>query len=99
MARSVRYHPLFESDVRNAADWYDGRSPGLGTDFVFRVRATVDRLLADPARHSTAEFGIRYLPVERFPYIVFYDLTEVEVLVVGVMHTSQESEKWFANRE
>lgn len=98
MARSVRYHPLFESDVLNAADWYDRRNPDLGADFVVRIRRSVDQLVSDPERRSTAELGIRYWPVERFPYVVFYDPTELEVLAVGAMHTSQESRKWLAGR-
>jgi hypothetical protein len=37
MGRSLRYHPLFASDVLAAAEWYDGRLPDLGADFVTRV--------------------------------------------------------------
>lgn len=44
MAKSLRYHPEFESDVRDAADWYDQRSPNLGSDFVARMsRASEER--------------------------------------------------------
>jgi hypothetical protein len=42
MARSFRYHPLFDSDVLYAAEWYDGRQPNLGFDFVVRVRRAVE---------------------------------------------------------
>jgi toxin ParE1/3/4 len=98
MARSVRYHPLFEFDVLNAAEWYDGRQPNLGSDFVVRVRIAVHQLLADPERSSSVEYGIRYCPVQRFPHVVFYDLTESEVLILGVMHTAQESAKWLYRR-
>ncbi|WP_084428285.1 type II toxin-antitoxin system RelE/ParE family toxin [Roseimaritima ulvae] len=99
MARSLRYHPLFDSDVLNAAEWYDGRQATLGTDFVTRVRTTVDHLIADPERRTTIDYGVRYWPVERFPYVVFYDLTESELLLLGVMHVSQDSEKWLARRK
>jgi hypothetical protein len=34
MDRPVRYHPLFDCDVREAAGWYDRRSAGLGDAFV-----------------------------------------------------------------
>ena len=98
MARSLRYHPLFYSDVLNAAEWYDGRQANLGSDFVTRVRMTVDQLIADPERRTSIDYGVRYWPVERFPYVVFYDLTESELLVLGVMHTSQDSEKWLSRR-
>jgi hypothetical protein len=89
---------LFNSDVLNAAEWYDGRHSKLGSDFVARVRTTVDQLIADPDRRTSIDYGVRYWPVERFPYVVFYDLTESELLVLGVMHTSQDSEKWLSRR-
>jgi plasmid stabilization system protein ParE len=98
MARSLRYHPLFDSDVLDAAEWYDRRQPNLGSDFLARVRRTVNRLIADPERRTSLEFGVRYWPVERFPYVVFYDVTESEVLVLGVMHTSRDSKKWLSRR-
>ena len=96
MARSLRYHPLFDCDVLNAAEWYDGRQPKLGWDFVARVRRAVDQLIADPERRTSIEYGVRYWPVQRFPYVVLYDLTESEVLILGVMHVSQESDKWLS---
>lgn len=98
MARSLRYHPLFDSDVLNAAAWYDERQPQLGSDFVVRVERAVSQMMADPDRRTSADYGVRYWPVERFPYVVFYDLTDTELLVLGVMHTSQESRKWLAVR-
>lgn len=98
MARSLRYHPRFDSDVLNAAEWYDGRQRTLGSDFVARVRIAVDQLTADPEGRTSIDYGVRYWPVERFPYVVFYDLTESELLLLGVMHTSQDSEKWLSRR-
>lgn len=97
-ARSLRYHPLFDSDVLNAAEWYDERQPNLGADFLGRVRKAVDQMVADPDRRTVVDYGVRYWPVERFPYVAFHELTETEVLVLGVMHTSQESQKWLAHR-
>ena len=41
MGRRVRYHPLFDCDVREAARWYDQRSAGLGDAFVEVVRQGV----------------------------------------------------------
>ena len=98
MARSIRYHSGFDSDVIHAAAWYDERQPGLGSDFLARVRRTVSELIKDPRRRSAVDLGIRYWPVKRFPYVVFYDFTDTEIMVLGVMHTSQDSEKWQARR-
>lgn len=98
MARSIRYHSAFDSDVVRAAEWYDDRQLGLGSDLVARVRKAVAELIQDPERRSAVNFGIRYWPVERFPYVVFYDFTDSEILVLGVLHTAQDSEKWRARR-
>lgn len=49
----LRYHPLFDSVVLDAAEWYDGRQPNLGADFLARVRKAVNRLIADPERRTS----------------------------------------------
>ena len=98
MARSLRYHPLFSSDVLDAAEWYDGRQSTLGSDFVARVQTTVHQLITDPVRRTPVDYGVRYWPIERFPYVVFFDLTNSELLVLGVMHTSQNAKKWLSRR-
>ncbi|MFN5466677.1 MAG: type II toxin-antitoxin system RelE/ParE family toxin [Pirellulaceae bacterium] len=99
MSRSLRYHPLFEHDLLSAAEWYDERNPILGDDFLVRVRGAIEDLTTDPKRRASIDFGIRYWPVQRFPYVVFYDLFDSEILILGVMHTSQEPSKWLAQRK
>ncbi|MCO8123043.1 hypothetical protein NHH03_14940 [Stieleria sp. TO1_6] len=82
----------------DASEWYDRRQLLLGADFVVRVQKAIGQLSSDPTRRTSVEHGVRYWPVERFPYVVFFDFTETEVLVLGVMHTSQESKKWLSRR-
>ncbi len=99
MSRALRYHPLFDSDVLNAATWYDGRHPELGSDFVVRVRRAVEQMTADPESRTASDFGVRYWPVQRFPYVVLFDLTKSEILILGVMHTAQDATKWLLQRQ
>ena len=80
MVRSVRYHPLFDSDVLAAALWYDARQEGLGSDFVKRVRYATSALIADPERRTSVDYGLRYWPIVRFPDVVFYDLTDTPTI-------------------
>ncbi len=70
MAKNIRYHPEFDSDVLAAADWYDQRQADLGTDFVTNVPKAVSDLIADPVRRTLMKYGIRYWPIGRFPYVV-----------------------------
>jgi plasmid stabilization system protein ParE len=94
MARTLRYHPLFDCDVREAAGWYDRRSPGLGDAFVDLVARSVDEIIADPQRFAASVSGCRYARVRRFPYVVMFDLVGDELLIIGVLHTARSIEKW-----
>jgi len=94
MARTLRYHPLFDCDVREAAGWYDRRSPGLGDAFVDLVRQSAADVISDPGRFALSPAGCRYARVSRFPYVVIFDVTEHELQLLGVLHTARSMEKW-----
>ena len=98
MARRLVYHPLFEQDVIEAANWYDGRSTGLGDAFISNVKATVAQVAADPDRFASTLLGVRYWRVERFPYIVLFDVLESQINFPGVLHTARAIEKWREKR-
>ena len=92
----TRYHPLFDRDVREAADWYDRRSPGLGERFVDAVREAVDRVIEDPESFAPSSAGICYVTTERFPYVVLFDIVEESLIILGVLHTARSMDKWRA---
>lgn len=98
MDRRVRYHPLFDCDVIQAANWYDDRSAGLGDAFSANARIATESVIADPERFGRTHVGLRYARVERFPYIVVFDLTDSELLLLGVLHTARSIEKWRQDR-
>lgn len=98
MARTVRYHPLFDCDVREAADWYEQRSTGLGDSFSAAARRTTMTIIENPDVFASTELGIRYLRLKRFPYIVLFDVHADELLLIGVLHTARSIEKWRTKR-
>lgn len=98
MARTVRYHPLFECDVIEAANWYDDRAAGLGEAFIANARAAAESAIASPDRFGTTPLGLRYVRVKRFPYVVLFDLSEQELLMLGVLHTARSMDKWRRER-
>ncbi len=94
MDKDITYHPLFHCDVMEAANWYDRRSAGLGDAFATNVKSTVAEIIDDPDRFAATPMGLRYLRVERFPYLVLFDVTEEQVCFLGVLHTARSIEKW-----
>lgn len=94
MARKIRYHPLFECDAREAAGWYDRRSPGLGDVFIDLVEHSVNEIIARPESFAIHPSGCRFARIPRFPYVVLFDLNENELQMFGVLHTARSMEKW-----
>lgn len=53
-----------------------------------------NEVIADPNRFSTLTHGVRYARVQRFPYLVLFELEDEELRVLGVLHTARSIEKW-----
>ncbi len=81
------------------ARWYGEHSVTVGADFIARTYRAVTWIIDDPERRNPSDYGIRYWPVERFPYVVFYDVVGREILIVGVMHRPLDAEKFRKRRE
>jgi hypothetical protein len=62
------------------------------------VAEAVGLLIQDPERRGAGEFGVRYWPLRKFPFVVFYDVTGDAILIIGVMHTARDAEKWILRR-
>jgi hypothetical protein len=66
LSRSIRITPLAEADIERAQDDYETREQGLGNRFVLQVRATLDRIAANPSNiRSSPARATRGAPVWR----------------------------------
>lgn len=86
--------PEAAKDLAEAYDWYEGRRPGLGEDFLGCVDASVRMICRIPEMYPTAYESYRRGLVRRFPYAVFYEYSGETVTVFAVFHTSLDPQKW-----
>ena len=72
MSHELRITSRAEADIATAFDWYEQRVPGLGTDFVRCVDATISLAHRSPQlfRQRHAEHRLAMTP--RFPYAVYF---------------------------
>lgn len=96
MKLPIRLLPEARAEFADAADWYDRQRPGLGVDFVTRVRSVLDRIATDPQRHAAVYEDVRKASVPRFPYVVLYREDAGELIVISVFHTSRDPSTWQA---
>jgi len=84
-----------ETELLSAMLFYEDRNEGLGRDFYDRVSDTMAAIGRDPQRYPVYEGKpssriFRRAPVERFPYIVVYQVRQDETLVVALAHSNRE---------
>lgn len=72
-------------DVRTAKDWYDRKVAGLGDEFADLFFSTALGLPSVSLHHAIDETGYRPIRMPRFTAVIYYDLSDSEIVVVGVL--------------
>ncbi len=73
MGRAVQFHPLFATDIAEAAEWYDACGPGLGDRFCDAVKDSLSTIIADPDANPVLDGSMRYRQLRRFPFLIVYE--------------------------
>jgi len=85
-----------QDDLRQACHWYEEQRPGLGPRFEAAVEAVLERALRMPNSFPAALVDFRRATVRRFPYDIYYRITERQLVVVLVFHTARDPESAIA---
>lgn len=83
-----------ETEIDEAAAFYDQRAAGLGLRFVLAVRRCLDVIERDPGRFPVRYGHRRHALVGDFPYSVIYRWLEPEIRVLAVAHTRRHPTYW-----
>ena len=94
MAANLVIAPEAEQDLDEAYAWYEDRRIGLGEEFLSSVDACIQFICRNPEIREVVHKSYRRALVRRFPYAVFYEYLEGQVVVYSVFHTAREPEKW-----
>ena len=96
MKRKTRVLPGARAEYADATEWYEDRRPGLGKEFAAAVHAAFreieERPLAWPHWQRLPEY--RYFVMNRFPYTVFYRVTDDELEITAVAHGKRRPGYW-----
>jgi plasmid stabilization system protein ParE len=94
MKLPVAVNPGASLEVREAHAWYEEQSPGLGEGFEAALHACFEEMRQRPYAFPLVTEHARRASVARFPYLVFYEVTEAEIIVHSVSHTSRNPDVW-----
>jgi plasmid stabilization system protein ParE len=96
MNRQLILRPEAESDIAEAAEWYDQQRVGLSSQFRSALDRTFASIEENPRLNALVYRGLRRALVRRFPFGVFYVLHNEAPVVVAVFHTARDPRLWRA---
>ena len=85
-------------DLREAFEWYEARSTGLGFEFLRAARAALALIERSPEQFPVVLDDIRRAHLLRFPYAVYYFLDDERIVVIACAHGRQHPRRWSSRR-
>lgn len=97
MRRTLEFRPSAREEFDDAANWYEEQQDGLRSEFVYAVDAALQRVVDNPLSFPIVEGSkIRRALVSKFPYAIFFETDDGQVLVYAIFHTSRNPMIWRA---
>lgn len=75
--------------TKNAYDWYEEQKPGLGEEFLDELDGIYNKLSSHPEYFGKVKKNFRQAALQRFPFVIVYEIIKTEVVVFAVFHTSR----------
>ena len=92
--RPLLVRPLAEADVQSAYLWYETQAEGLGHEFLRAVDACFAAIERWPEAYPVVYKRYRRALLRRFPYIVYYSVSDAAIEVVACTHGRQHPTRW-----
>lgn len=96
---SLRIAAAAEYEIKEAALWYDDQQSGLGDQFATACYDAIEQIEVQPDRFGRMETirsrrDIRRCVLQKFPYIIVYEIIQDDIFVLAVSHASRRPNYW-----
>lgn len=82
-------------DLQGAYDYYEEQRAGLGDEFLKAINERIAYIKKFPLHFNKVEQEFRQTLIERFPYLIIYELSGSEIIVYAFFHCSRNPRKKF----
>ncbi|MBO1347320.1 MAG: type II toxin-antitoxin system RelE/ParE family toxin [Hormoscilla sp. GUM202] len=112
MTYNILIQPEAELDLIEAYNWYEERSQGLGDEFITAVDICLSLIQRNPLSYpvvavspgndkstkgETQDEQFHRALVRRFPYEIFYRISDETIVVLACFH-GRRNPQWWQNR-
>jgi toxin ParE1/3/4 len=93
MPYKIEIRTLATIEIIEAYDWYEMQREGLGAEFLEELEHLYEVLLNNPHTYSYYEEPVRQGKINRFPYLVVYEVFDTLIIIYSVFMTKQDPNK------
>ena len=86
--------PEAELDTLKSAKWYEKKQENLGIRCLEEVEDKLRLITQNPLQYQVRYRNTRLALVEHFPYAIHFIIEEEKVIVLAVLGTREDPEKW-----
>ena len=78
-------------DIQEAFEWYEAQESGLGFEFIEEIESGYLKICKHPLHYTSINERFRRLRINRFPYLVVYEIEGNVIIVNSIRHISRKS--------
>lgn len=90
----VVFSQAARSELIEAQDWYEAEAPGVARRFRSEVDTVIRRIADNPLQFPLTFKTLRRARVRKFPYGLFFVVTDDGVTIVACFHSSRNPRRW-----
>jgi len=80
-------------DLAEAIEYYQNKRKVLGNKFLKCIHKFFDRIAKNSLHYSLKSNNFREAYIQKFPYVIIYDVIDNEIVVFSVFNTHQNPTK------
>ncbi|MBU2514221.1 type II toxin-antitoxin system RelE/ParE family toxin [bacterium] len=92
--KTVKFHPDAESELIDAAKFYEDKQAQLGKRYLQAVSQTVERISLNPSIYRKIGDEIRCARTSTFPFVIIFREKENHIEILAVMHIRRQPGYW-----
>jgi len=77
-------------EIQKAFEWYEHNRAGLGHEMIQEIEEGFERLSRHPHHYSATNKKYRKIRINRFPYIIIFEIEEAKIIVIAIRHIRQK---------
>jgi toxin ParE1/3/4 len=77
-------------DMQEAFEWYEKQELGLGFEFIEEIESGYLKISKHPLHYTSVNERFRRLRINRFPYLIVYEIEGNKIYINAVRHISRK---------